>query len=268
MPTFEELVEKLTSETASYSRRSAISALGRLGDERAVEPLVSALQDEDRYIRREAAKALGELGSPAAIEPLIAALGDPEGYVRRNAITALGVIGDERVIETLKQLLEDKSFFIRSEVEKSIRTIEERLQGPTPVEEPASESESVSLPPTEPEPEAVMEAAAQADIIHEEPEIITPKEEPRDTRQEELRKEIFESHAAKARQIARDIDQQNEQDDWSSAKRTRSRRIPWPVILIAIFIALRLLAFTRIVLAPMLLIGAPIALFILWRKWR
>lgn len=268
MPTFEELVEKLTGETASYSRRSAISALGRLGDERAVDPLVSALQDEDRYIRREAAKALGELGSPAAIEPLIAALGDSEENVRRNAITALGATGDERAVEPLKQILEDKSYFIRSEAEKSIRAIEERLQAPAPVEEPASEPKPILLPPTEPEPEAVMEAPAQADIIHEEPEVITPKEEPQDARQAELRKEIFESHAAKARQIARDIDQRNEQDGWTSAKKTRSRRMPWPVILIAIFIALRLLAFTRIVFAPMLLIGAPIVLFILWKKWR
>ena len=114
MPTFEELVEKLTGETASYARRSAILALGRLGDERAVEPLVLALQDEDRYIRREAAKALGELGSPAAIEPLIAALGDSEESVCRSAIIALRVAGDEHAIESLKQLSEDKSFFIRS----------------------------------------------------------------------------------------------------------------------------------------------------------
>ena len=282
MPTFEELVEKLTDETASYSRRSAISALGRLGDERAVEPLVSALQDEDRYIRREAAKALGELGSPVAIEPLIAALGDPEESVRRNAIIALGATGDESAVEPLKQILEDKSYFIRSEAEKSIRAIEEHLQTPAPVAESAPEPEPVPPPPTEPEPveetpppaepEAAAEAPVQEDIAHEEPEVITSKEERWAATREEVRKETSERHAAKAQQIISDIEKRDEQRDLPCdlplTRKTRSRRIPWPVIAVAIFIALRLLSAGRIVLAPMLLIGAPIVLLVLWRKWR
>ena len=97
MRTFDELMEVLKDqEVSSFSRRSAIADLGRLGDERACEPLVSALQDEDQYVRREVAKALGELGSPAAVVPLVEALGDPEEYVRRNVIVALGLVGDAR----------------------------------------------------------------------------------------------------------------------------------------------------------------------------
>ena len=79
MQTLEELVEILTDETASsYSRRNAISALGRLGDEQAIDPLILALQDRDRYVRSEAAKTLGQLGSLAAIKPLVQTLEDSE----------------------------------------------------------------------------------------------------------------------------------------------------------------------------------------------
>jgi HEAT repeat protein len=40
------------------SRRRAVEALSRLEDDRAVEPLVSALADEDEEVRAEATKAL------------------------------------------------------------------------------------------------------------------------------------------------------------------------------------------------------------------
>jgi HEAT repeat protein len=42
-------------------RRLAAESLGRIGNERAVEPLTQALNDEDRKVRREAKKALKKL---------------------------------------------------------------------------------------------------------------------------------------------------------------------------------------------------------------
>ena len=150
MPTFEEIIETLADEEASsYSQQRAIRELGKLKDERVVEPLISALKAEDRYVRREAAKILGELGFPAAVEPLIEALGDSEDYVRRNAITALGLFGDERAVEPLKLLREDKSYSTRSAAEKSLKAIQEQNSEPEPVEEPVVE------PVVEPEPEPV-----------------------------------------------------------------------------------------------------------------
>jgi hypothetical protein len=166
MLAFEELIKILTDETAaSYSRRSAISALARLGDERAVESLISALQDKNQYIRREAAKALGELGSPAAIEPLVKALDDSEDQVQRNVITALGKIGDSRAIEPLREMLESQVFFTRSEAERSIRKIEERLEASASPQEKEAESEP---PPPLPEVEAVLETQAASEDVEEE----------------------------------------------------------------------------------------------------
>ncbi len=60
----------------------ASDALGKIGDKRAVEPLITALDDEDELVREGAAKALGMLGDKRAVEPLITALGDEDVSVR------------------------------------------------------------------------------------------------------------------------------------------------------------------------------------------
>ena len=74
----------------SIIRRTAAAALERIGDERAVEPLVVVLQnDRDATARQYAAEALGHIGDPRAAEPLKAALNDPEEEVREAAEVAL-----------------------------------------------------------------------------------------------------------------------------------------------------------------------------------
>ena len=70
-------------------RRGAAEALGKLGDTRAVEPLIEALGDGSEYVRNSAAGALGKLGDTRAVEPLIEALEDEYGKIRRAAAEAL-----------------------------------------------------------------------------------------------------------------------------------------------------------------------------------
>jgi HEAT repeat protein len=55
-------------------RKSAAIALGRIGDTRAVEPLIASLKDEDEVVRKQVARALGWLGDSRAVEPLEKAL--------------------------------------------------------------------------------------------------------------------------------------------------------------------------------------------------
>jgi hypothetical protein len=283
MPTFEEFVETLADEKASsYSQQRAVTGLGRLGDERAIEPLVSALKNEDRYVRREAAKALGESGFPAAVEPLIEALGDSEEYVRRNAITALGALGDERAVEPLKQVLEDKSYFTRSEAEKSLRAIEERLEESAPAEdveeqEPESEPEPSPVPSVEPEAvEEAVEAAppVQEEAADEEPEspmppitaeAVTSTGTLTDARREEVRRQTFEHHASKARQIAREIDERHERDK-KQASSAKWRMIP--VIVVAVILGLRFVSshVPVFILPGLLAIGLFVVLRILKKR--
>ncbi|MFC1919473.1 HEAT repeat domain-containing protein [Chloroflexota bacterium] len=75
--------------------------LGKLRDTMAVEPLIKALDYEDRGIRRAAAEALGEIKDPKAVDPLIKALGDKDGAVRWAAVRSLGEIGDARALEPI-----------------------------------------------------------------------------------------------------------------------------------------------------------------------
>ena len=54
-----------------------------VGDERAVEPLIEVLKDEDGHIRSGAAWALGKIRDKRAEEPLVEALKDENEGVRR-----------------------------------------------------------------------------------------------------------------------------------------------------------------------------------------
>lgn len=78
----EALIEALMDESDRSPdggfplRRNAARALGKLGDRRAVSPLIDSLQCEDYYVREAAAQALEELGDPAAISALVQLLED------------------------------------------------------------------------------------------------------------------------------------------------------------------------------------------------
>jgi HEAT repeat protein len=129
-------------------RQSAVIALGEIGDERAVEPLIELLKkthqsfnagiDFDFNIKflKIIKKALGKIGSPAlipllnalkdvdavgalkkigspAIEPLIQLLNNENDVLRRRAVQTLGLIKDVRAIEPLIQSLMDDDAGVR-----------------------------------------------------------------------------------------------------------------------------------------------------------
>ena len=97
---------RLQDNNDTRRRREAACALARLGDRRAVEPFVSALEDKDLTVQRTSAEALGELGDRRAVEPLIRSLEDK--YVRQAAVEALGKLGDRRAVEPLISALENE----------------------------------------------------------------------------------------------------------------------------------------------------------------
>ncbi|MBU3966987.1 MAG: HEAT repeat domain-containing protein [Euryarchaeota archaeon] len=57
------LIKKSKQRKELHLRMNAVEALGRIGDKRAIEPLIQALKDKNHVIRRLAAKNLGEIGS-------------------------------------------------------------------------------------------------------------------------------------------------------------------------------------------------------------
>jgi hypothetical protein len=74
-------------------RQQAASALGRLKDARAINPLIAGLQDKG--IRRHSSWALGNIGDKKAIEPLLLVLTDESSLGREEAAQALGKLGWE-----------------------------------------------------------------------------------------------------------------------------------------------------------------------------
>jgi HEAT repeat protein len=89
-------------------RVSAATALGWIGDPRALAPLVRCLKDEDERCRAAAALALGMLRSLAALRPLARALGDASAVVRQQVAESLGLLGDPIAADLLLDVLADE----------------------------------------------------------------------------------------------------------------------------------------------------------------
>jgi hypothetical protein len=82
-----------------------VVALGQSGNPENVPELVAALRHEDGNVRRLAASALGKIGDPRAVEPLLSLLADEtKPQVRQYVIKALGRIGDPRAQSKLEQI--------------------------------------------------------------------------------------------------------------------------------------------------------------------
>jgi HEAT repeat protein len=73
----------------------AAEILGELKYAKGVGPLIRSLQNDENFsVRWRAANALGKIGDPRAVEPLIQALKDEKLDVRGYAAIALGRIGE------------------------------------------------------------------------------------------------------------------------------------------------------------------------------
>lgn len=87
---------------------AAASALGNIGDRRALNPLIECLEDEYWNVKASAASALGNLKDPRAIRPLIRALGENEyGFSRLAAASALSKLREKKWINIVKGESED-----------------------------------------------------------------------------------------------------------------------------------------------------------------
>lgn len=97
----------MLSDSEAEVRSAAAEALGEIGDDCALEPLIALINDSEEEVRSAAARALGEIKNDRAVDTLIALLNDSETLVREAATYALGEISDDRAIEPLVNLLSD-----------------------------------------------------------------------------------------------------------------------------------------------------------------
>ncbi|MBU7021778.1 MAG: HEAT repeat domain-containing protein [Theionarchaea archaeon] len=131
-------------------------ALGKIGDKRAIEPLIRALEDEDREIRFRIPEVLQNFQDTRAILPLVRLLEDEDHQVQGQAALALrkmglsalepvkafsmastgrakglavwvlGAVGDRSVLGLLLEALEDPCWEVRKDAISALRDIMSR----------------------------------------------------------------------------------------------------------------------------------------------
>ena len=117
----EPLIE-VTKEDDWQRQYVAAELLGRIGDTRAVDPLIALLWN--RGSGEMAAKALGKIKDPRAVEPLIELLKSTRtSNVRSAAAEALGELGGTQVIDPLTEAIKDKDIAVRYEAERALKKL-------------------------------------------------------------------------------------------------------------------------------------------------
>ena len=129
-------------------RKYAIAALGKIRDERVLDPLISQLRNDevsedatealatlggpavemllasldhkDELVRKQSVIALGRIKDPTALDPLIQKLQDGDWFIRLTAAAALEQIGDQRGRDAIKPLLKDPDLVVRMRVERML----------------------------------------------------------------------------------------------------------------------------------------------------
>ena len=134
-------VEAILSELRDVNkdrRRAAVMKLGMVGGEQALGALIGIIENshEDLIVRGRAALMLGKIKDDRAVPPLIRALDAPGFLTPYNAAQALGKIGDKRAIDALLSFVEGSNDKTRAAAVEALRQlgceVEAALRQPQP----------------------------------------------------------------------------------------------------------------------------------------
>ncbi|MBA3459079.1 MAG: HEAT repeat domain-containing protein [Deltaproteobacteria bacterium] len=116
------------------ARAFAAHALGEITEpgekRRALEALLTALDDDRFEVRAEACSSLGELGEPSALPGLMKRLDDGAAAVRQNAAIALGSIGHPDAFDALAIALAEGPADLRYQAATSLAEIDQKKSYP------------------------------------------------------------------------------------------------------------------------------------------
>lgn len=115
----ERLLQELKHSSNEWTRSCAALALGEIGKERASTLLIQRLRDTEKDVRYSSILALGLIGDEKAVDPLLEILEIEENSgiqdpmkkdmgIRKNAIVSLGELGSNRSEETLIKILKNE----------------------------------------------------------------------------------------------------------------------------------------------------------------
>ncbi len=92
---------------ANRANEEIATALGKLGGEKSVDPLLMLIdKSRNNHVVLKAVRALGEIGSARSVKPIEEiALTHNNKFMRKNAVIALGNIGDPAATPTLVKMM-------------------------------------------------------------------------------------------------------------------------------------------------------------------
>jgi HEAT repeat protein len=115
------LVLLLQQDKDPVNRSAAAVALGFVGSDASLKPLIKVLKNDLPLVGMEAAAALGRLGKSEATDPLCEALVSPDPNVRANALLALGRLGGERAVACVRNAAEKENDpFVQAAAQKAL----------------------------------------------------------------------------------------------------------------------------------------------------
>jgi HEAT repeat protein len=128
-----KFVKQLLAELRDVSkekRRTAVMKLGMIGGEEAVRTLMMIVsnQHEDLIVRGRAALMLGKIGDPRAVVPLIRALDAPGYQTPLFAAQSLGRLGDPRAIPPLLRMMETNRDKFREAAQEALQRLGYNVQ--------------------------------------------------------------------------------------------------------------------------------------------
>ncbi|MGB1285856.1 MAG: HEAT repeat domain-containing protein [Aggregatilineales bacterium] len=115
-------------------RRTAVMRLGMIGDDEAIQILITTLENEfeDLIVRGRAAMMLGRVGDIRAVAPLIRALDAPGFQTPYHAAESLGRLGDPRAIVPLQSVADNSKDKLRDVALASLARITPVIASPEP----------------------------------------------------------------------------------------------------------------------------------------
>lgn len=118
-----EKLEAQLKEQKENMQAGICEVLGKIGDKRAIGPIVELLKTtKSKTVIIEASTALGKMGTPA-VQPLIGLLKNKDWQVRNGAVKALGMIKSPEAVKPLVGMMGEEKSYINKPVANALREI-------------------------------------------------------------------------------------------------------------------------------------------------